>query len=191
MNSQQNGGPQPGGGIAYAPPPKQDMEYLCAGQLLCQLGPAPQLLILCADCGAKNEIKSREPIRCRECGHRIMYKKRTKRSTWKSSLLGAGSMTNHLCTQWSNLRHDDLRICCESKFAPSHLLLAIVLVPLVALDNGRGSSLSSAIAPMRMCTLSIITGDYHRHNTSTCIQAHACYLGLPSASLPDIEPLHP
>ncbi|KIM45987.1 hypothetical protein M413DRAFT_8014 [Hebeloma cylindrosporum] len=34
---------------------------------------------LCADCGAKNEIKSREPIRCRECGHRIMYKKRTKR----------------------------------------------------------------------------------------------------------------
>ncbi|KAH9951773.1 DNA-directed RNA polymerase I [Amylocystis lapponica] len=40
---------------------KQDMEYLCA------------------DCGAKNEIRSREPIRCRECGHRIMYKKRTKR----------------------------------------------------------------------------------------------------------------
>ena len=35
-----------------------------------------------SDCGAKNEIKSREPIRCRECGHRIMYKKRTKRSTW-------------------------------------------------------------------------------------------------------------
>ncbi|KAK7695690.1 DNA-directed RNA polymerase core subunit rpc10 [Cerrena zonata] len=40
---------------------RQDMEYLCA------------------DCGAKNEIRSREPIRCRECGHRIMYKKRTKR----------------------------------------------------------------------------------------------------------------
>lgn len=32
------------------------------------------------DCGAKNDIKPREPIRCRECGHRIMYKKRTKRS---------------------------------------------------------------------------------------------------------------
>ncbi|PFH52880.1 hypothetical protein AMATHDRAFT_138994 [Amanita thiersii Skay4041] len=43
-------------------PPRQDMEYICA------------------DCGAKNEIKSREPIRCRECGHRIMYKKRTTRS---------------------------------------------------------------------------------------------------------------
>ncbi|KAI9510418.1 DNA-directed RNA polymerase I [Russula earlei] len=44
------------------PPPRQEMEYLCA------------------DCGAKNDIKPREPIRCRECGHRIMYKKRTKRS---------------------------------------------------------------------------------------------------------------
>ncbi|KDQ64745.1 hypothetical protein JAAARDRAFT_28385 [Jaapia argillacea MUCL 33604] len=51
-----------GSGMGFgAPPPKQDTEYLCA------------------DCGAKNEIKSREPIRCRECGHRIMYKKRTKR----------------------------------------------------------------------------------------------------------------
>ncbi|KAF7776083.1 hypothetical protein Agabi119p4_4476 [Agaricus bisporus var. burnettii] len=46
---------------AYNPPPRQDLEYICA------------------DCGAKNEIKSREPIRCRECGHRIMYKKRTTR----------------------------------------------------------------------------------------------------------------
>uniref|UniRef100_A0A3Q2PW09 DNA-directed RNA polymerases I, II, and III subunit RPABC4 n=1 Tax=Fundulus heteroclitus TaxID=8078 RepID=A0A3Q2PW09_FUNHE len=26
-----------------------------------------------------NEIKARDPIRCRECGYRIMYKKRTKR----------------------------------------------------------------------------------------------------------------
>ncbi|KDQ07028.1 hypothetical protein BOTBODRAFT_120674 [Botryobasidium botryosum FD-172 SS1] len=35
---------------------------------------------MCADCGAKNEIRAREPIRCKECGHRIMYKKRTRRS---------------------------------------------------------------------------------------------------------------
>ncbi|KAF8165154.1 DNA directed RNA polymerase [Crassisporium funariophilum] len=64
MNQQQGGGnANPGGpGGLYMPPPRQDMEYICA------------------DCGAKNEIKSREPIRCRECGHRIMYKKRTKRS---------------------------------------------------------------------------------------------------------------
>ncbi|KAF8138176.1 DNA directed RNA polymerase [Boletus edulis] len=51
-----------GGGGGFAQQPRQEMEYICA------------------DCGAKNEIKSREPIRCRECGHRIMYKKRTQRS---------------------------------------------------------------------------------------------------------------
>ena len=32
------------------------------------------------DCHSENEIKARDPIRCRECGYRIMYKKRTKRS---------------------------------------------------------------------------------------------------------------
>ncbi|KAG2146646.1 DNA-directed RNA polymerase I [Suillus clintonianus] len=58
---QQNTNPA-GGAFVHAP--RQDMEYICA------------------DCGAKNEIKSREPIRCRECGHRIMYKKRTKRSAY-------------------------------------------------------------------------------------------------------------
>ncbi|KZT12983.1 uncharacterized protein LAESUDRAFT_640034 [Laetiporus sulphureus 93-53] len=51
-----------GGGGTYTIQPRMDMEYLCA------------------DCGSKNEIRPREPIRCRECGHRIMYKKRTKRS---------------------------------------------------------------------------------------------------------------
>lgn len=32
------------------------------------------------ECHQENEIKARDPIRCRECGYRIMYKKRTKRS---------------------------------------------------------------------------------------------------------------
>lgn len=39
------------------------------------------------DCSAKNEIKPREPIRCRECGHRIMYKKRTRRSKFICSCI--------------------------------------------------------------------------------------------------------
>ncbi|KIK90989.1 hypothetical protein PAXRUDRAFT_654927 [Paxillus rubicundulus Ve08.2h10] len=60
MNQQSHPGASVGGG-GFVPNPRQEMEYICA------------------DCGAKNEIKSREPIRCRECGHRIMYKKRTKR----------------------------------------------------------------------------------------------------------------
>ncbi|KAI0770787.1 hypothetical protein BC629DRAFT_1291893, partial [Irpex lacteus] len=44
------------------------------------------------DCNAKNEIKPREPIRCRECGHRIMYKNRTKRSAYH---IRCGRTTSH------------------------------------------------------------------------------------------------
>ena len=58
------------------------------------------------DCGAKNEIKSREPIRCRECGHRIMYKKRTKRSTFlRLSLRNCSECV--LFDQWCNLKLGD------------------------------------------------------------------------------------
>eukprot|EP00808_Paulinella_micropora_P018966 g10897.t1 len=32
---------------------------------------------LCADCGTELRLKQGDPLRCRECGHRIMYKKRT------------------------------------------------------------------------------------------------------------------
>lgn len=32
------------------------------------------------ECHSENEIRPNEAIRCRECGYRIMYKKRTKRS---------------------------------------------------------------------------------------------------------------
>ena len=33
---------------------------------------------LCGDCGVKNDIKPKDPIRCRFCGYRILYKMRTK-----------------------------------------------------------------------------------------------------------------
>ena len=33
---------------------------------------------LCGDCGQQVEIKPRDPIRCRFCGYRILYKMRTK-----------------------------------------------------------------------------------------------------------------
>ncbi|KAJ2820162.1 DNA-directed RNA polymerase core subunit rpc10 [Coemansia erecta] len=33
----------------------------------------------CMDCGQLNEIKPREPIRCLDCGYRILFKERTKR----------------------------------------------------------------------------------------------------------------
>ncbi|KAJ2162352.1 DNA-directed RNA polymerase core subunit rpc10 [Coemansia sp. RSA 552] len=33
----------------------------------------------CMSCGKPNEIKPREPIRCLDCGYRILVKERTKR----------------------------------------------------------------------------------------------------------------
>ncbi|XP_076264684.1 DNA-directed RNA polymerases I, II, and III subunit Rpb12 [Rhynchophorus ferrugineus] len=37
------------------------------------------MVYICGECHSENEIRPRDPIRCRECGYRIMYKKRTKR----------------------------------------------------------------------------------------------------------------
>eukprot|EP00958_Prasinococcus_capsulatus_P001855 scaffold167_cov347-Prasinococcus_capsulatus_cf.AAC.11 len=34
---------------------------------------------VCGDCGAENLVKPGDAILCRECGYRILYKKRTKR----------------------------------------------------------------------------------------------------------------
>jgi DNA-directed RNA polymerases I, II, and III subunit RPABC4 len=36
----------------------------------------------CGDCGARNVIKGGDPVRCRQCGFRILYKMRTKRCKW-------------------------------------------------------------------------------------------------------------
>ncbi len=36
-------------------------------------------LLVLLECHHENEIRAKDPIRCRECGYRIMYKKRTKR----------------------------------------------------------------------------------------------------------------
>ena len=37
------------------------------------------MIYICGECHCENEIRPRDAIRCRECGYRIMYKKRTKR----------------------------------------------------------------------------------------------------------------
>lgn len=41
--------------------------------------PAGTMFYLCAECGVKVGINKGEPIRCKECGHRILYKQRTTR----------------------------------------------------------------------------------------------------------------
>lgn len=77
---------------------------------------------LLSECHTENEIKARDPIRCRECGYRIMYKKRTKRCILvcsKSSkhysltavcfffLLLKLSVSLTLCFQWLCLMPDE------------------------------------------------------------------------------------
>eukprot|EP00891_Asterochloris_glomerata_P005335 jgi/Astpho2/5335/e_gw1.00075.97.1_t len=34
---------------------------------------------ICGDCGTENQLKTGDVIRCRDCGYRILYKKRTNR----------------------------------------------------------------------------------------------------------------
>lgn len=40
-------------------------------------GPAMQYI--CSDCAVKMPLRKNEPIRCKECGGRVLYKERTKR----------------------------------------------------------------------------------------------------------------
>ena len=40
---------------------------------------AVEVTYLCGACGQPNGIKPADPIRCRSCGYRILYKVRTKR----------------------------------------------------------------------------------------------------------------
>jgi DNA-directed RNA polymerase I, II, and III subunit RPABC4 len=40
--------------------------------------PPTAVTYICGDCGLENPLKAGDVIRCRECGYRILYKKRTK-----------------------------------------------------------------------------------------------------------------
>ncbi|GLJ49080.1 hypothetical protein SUGI_1035370 [Cryptomeria japonica] len=56
--------------------------YLAGFELLSTMdGPAvPEPVgYICGDCGAENALKPGDVIQCRECGYRILYKKRTRR----------------------------------------------------------------------------------------------------------------
>ncbi|MFS8019878.1 putative RNA polymerase archaeal subunit P/eukaryotic subunit RPABC4 [Helianthus anomalus] len=45
------------------------------------MDPAPEpVTYICGDCGQENTLKVGDVIQCRECGYRILYKKRTRRS---------------------------------------------------------------------------------------------------------------
>lgn len=39
---------------------------------------------LCGECNSKVQLKKGDPIRCKDCGHRVLYKERTKRYTHRA-----------------------------------------------------------------------------------------------------------
>jgi DNA-directed RNA polymerase I, II, and III subunit RPABC4 len=40
--------------------------------------PPKRIVYECGDCSAEVELKPRDPVRCQECGYRILYKPRTR-----------------------------------------------------------------------------------------------------------------
>ncbi|XP_076397400.1 DNA-directed RNA polymerases I, II, and III subunit RPABC4-like isoform X1 [Megachile rotundata] len=43
------------------------------------LTPKLSTIYICAECYHNNEICPKEPIRCKECGYRVMFKKRIRK----------------------------------------------------------------------------------------------------------------
>ncbi|KAJ5814997.1 hypothetical protein N7474_006774 [Penicillium riverlandense] len=39
----------------------------------------PSVVYLCGECSARVPLKRGDQIRCKDCGHRVLYKERTKR----------------------------------------------------------------------------------------------------------------
>jgi DNA-directed RNA polymerase subunit RPC12/RpoP len=81
----QGGGYSQGGQAGQGGPPSQvvrPIEYSCAGEsrafLFLPSELHPTKLPAPTDCGADNQMRPNEPIRCKECGHRVVYKKRAK-----------------------------------------------------------------------------------------------------------------
>ncbi|KAH8912666.1 metallothionein-I gene transcription activator [Coniochaeta sp. PMI_546] len=43
------------------------------------LSEGPSMQYICSDCAVKMSLRKNDPIRCKECGGRVLYKERTKR----------------------------------------------------------------------------------------------------------------
>ncbi|KAK9226751.1 hypothetical protein WN943_011799 [Citrus x changshan-huyou] len=60
------------------------------------MDPQPEpVSYICGDCGMENTLKPGDVIQCRECGYRILYKKRTRR-------ICEGKLRQHCWRQFSS-----------------------------------------------------------------------------------------
>jgi DNA-directed RNA polymerase I, II, and III subunit RPABC4 len=67
-------------------------------------GDGPAINYLCGDCNSKVPLKRGDPIRCKECGHRVLYKERTKRYFYCHLLVYIGV---DIYAEWFSSRRDD------------------------------------------------------------------------------------
>ena len=76
-------------GAAASSAQREGVTYICGGASRPHALVTPEALSLNTvfadtphppDCGFENTLKPGDHVQCRECGYRILYKKRTKRS---------------------------------------------------------------------------------------------------------------
>ncbi|KAI9825565.1 MAG: DNA-directed RNA polymerase core subunit rpc10 [Phylliscum demangeonii] len=53
--------------------------HLTANALAAEKAQGPVIFYLCGECGDRVPLERGDPIRCKDCGHRVLYKERTKR----------------------------------------------------------------------------------------------------------------
>jgi DNA-directed RNA polymerase I, II, and III subunit RPABC4 len=56
----------------------------------------PTTQYLCGECNSKVQLKKGDPIRCKDCGHRVLYKERTKRYIHCNDTDGLNCVVNPL-----------------------------------------------------------------------------------------------
>ena len=66
----------------------------------------PQVNYICGECNAKVTLGRGDAIRCKDCGHRVLYKERTKRSVAIRHMRMTESGTD-LQAEWCSSRQDE------------------------------------------------------------------------------------
>ncbi|CAN6931723.1 unnamed protein product, partial [Brassica oleracea] len=83
---------------------------------------------VCGDCGQENTLKSGDVIQCRECGYRILYKKRTRRASslirsdnisWKEQLRWLTRCTSSWLLRWFDGRRTTAAPLISQQFQDS------------------------------------------------------------------------
>ncbi|KAK4285026.1 hypothetical protein QN277_001777 [Acacia crassicarpa] len=72
------------------------------------MDPQPEpVSYICGDCGMENSLKPGDVIQCRECGYRILYKKRTRRNHVCICKFSTGLRETICFVQLFSTKHDE------------------------------------------------------------------------------------